>query len=63
MTLKTENDLLKVEEKPVGMGKIMQYYHPKWLAYLVYLVTAVHCFKFPLYGFVFAKFMFILLVP
>eukprot|EP00347_Sterkiella_histriomuscorum_P020418 403337881 len=61
--LKQDKDDNTQELKPVGMLKIMSYYTPKWLSYLVYLITVINAFGFPMYGLIFSKILFIMLVP
>lgn len=41
----------------------MSYYSPKWLAFLGMLVSVINAFAFPLYGLIYAKILFIMLVP
>jgi ABC-type multidrug transport system fused ATPase/permease subunit len=45
------------------MKRIMGYYYPKWLAYTGLLVSTINGFAFPLYGLIYAKILFIMLVP
>lgn len=41
----------------------MSYYTPKWLTYVVFVVTIVNAFGFPLYGLIFSEILFVMLVP
>jgi len=43
--------------------KIMSFYRPKWLSYLVYLITVINAFSFPLYGLIFGKILFVMMIP
>jgi ABC-type multidrug transport system fused ATPase/permease subunit len=47
--------------KEVGMRRIMQYYSPKWMAVVAFLTSLINAFAFPIYGFIFAKLLFIMM--
>jgi len=51
------------EQKTASMGRIMSYYNPKWLAVIGIFVSILNAFSFPLYGLIFAKILFIMMVP
>lgn len=39
----------------------MRYYNPKWAAFLSVLTSFVAAFAFPLFGYIFCEFMFIIM--
>lgn len=45
------------------MGKIMQYYSPKWLAVVGLFVSFINGFAFPIYGLLFADILFVMMIP
>jgi hypothetical protein len=49
-------------EKEISMGRIMSYYYPKWMAYSAVLASIIDSFAFPLYGLIYAKILFIMMM-
>lgn len=45
------------------MLKIMSYYRPRWLSQIVYIVTIINAFAFPLFGLIFGKILYVMMDP
>jgi ATP-binding cassette, subfamily B (MDR/TAP), member 1 len=45
------------------MGRIMSFYSPLWLGLFGIVVSIVNAFGFPIYGMIYAKLLFVLMVP
>ena len=58
---KSENELANIKPKPASLGKIMRYYSPKIVAFLVIVVSVFNSFGFPLYGLIFSQVLFLML--
>jgi ABC-type multidrug transport system fused ATPase/permease subunit len=51
------------DKKEVSIARIMSYYNPKWLAYLGFVTSGINAFAFPIFGLIFSKILFIMMVP
>ena len=45
------------------MGRIMSYYSPKWVAGLAILVSIINSVGSPMFGYLFAKLLFVMMQP
>jgi hypothetical protein len=45
------------------MGRIMSHYYPKWIAVLAILVSVINSAASPVFGFLFAKILFVMMMP
>ena len=43
------------------MGRIMSHYYPTWMAVVGFIVSLINAFAFPIYGFIYAKLLFVMM--
>jgi hypothetical protein len=58
---KSENEIAHVDLKPASIRSIMEYYDPKYVAYIALFVAIINSFAYPLNGLIFTEILFILL--
>ncbi len=51
------------KDKEISTARIMSYYYPKWMAVFGVFVSIVNSFGFPVYGLIYAKLLFVMMVP
>ncbi len=51
------------KETRVSMRRIMSYYHPKWMAAFAIFISVLNSVASPLFGFLFAKILFVMMIP
>jgi len=53
----------KNDKVDVGFRRIMKYYNPKWAAVLSFISSMIGSLSFPLFGWCFSEFLFIIMAP
>ena len=45
----------------VGFSRVMEYYNPKWAAFLSIIVSILCALAFPLFGYIFVELVFVIM--
>lgn len=51
------------KDRKVGMGEIMAYYTPKWMAIVGMIASLAAAFTLPMFGFFLSQMVFTLMLP
>jgi ATP-binding cassette subfamily B (MDR/TAP) protein 1 len=55
--------LLKPHYRDIKLAEMMQYYTPRWMAYVGIFASIASAFQLPMFGFILSQYVFVLAMP